>query len=140
MDKLPGVTFYHQATPLITKAVSEQTNQATQVLVDINNDFFDIVVTQFGKLKLHNAYLYQKEDDILYYILFVLKQSFLDPSKTPVLLSGDIDSNGSLIKLLEKYLPRLDFNQPDKSFTYSYKLNKVPEHTVFTLYNLIHCE
>jgi hypothetical protein len=100
------VEFSSQATPFLWN-VSNQSGPVgiPAMYVGLNADFFDVAVTEGGKLLLYNTFQYVNETDLLYYVLYVCKQHSLKTSDLPLILSGELSSRLVYSEMLKQYLP-----------------------------------
>lgn len=142
LAKYSNIDVYHQATPFITGSYNYHIHHQTQtntIFVNMYSDIFDIAVMQKGNLTLYNNFPYQNEDDLVYYILYVYKQLELEPTKDPMLVSGDIKKNSNHIKHLKRFISEIDFLQPDNQYLYSYTFKKLDAHLFTNFFNLLNC-
>ena len=59
---------------------------------------------------LHQSYDFETPEDILYYILKVLKHFELDAEQVPILLEGFIDTESAITRLITQYLRNINWN------------------------------
>lgn len=139
---LPSVKLFHQSVPLIENIYLNRRDRKDRVVVymNISEKLFDIVVIDDKKLKLHNCFSFQDENDLLYFTLYVFEQQKLDPANTAVILSGRITKTMKLFEILKKYIRHIRFDTLNTQFTYSYTFNEIPSHTYLNLLNLYPCE
>lgn len=78
------------------------------VFVNIRAGSFDIIVLKDGKLFYCNSFEWKANEDLVYYLIFVLDQLVLNPENVPVLLSGSIDPSSPLFELLQRYIRHVD--------------------------------
>ncbi len=140
-EKFKHIEFYNQASPLLFYAhqlIKE--GKGDGVLVNLNKEFFDIIVIQNNSLKLINTFLYVNSTDLLYFILYVCKQLKIDPNAISFYLTGEESNNRSLISDLSEYISRLEktFVLPGIELAYSLKMIDASRH--FTLLHLALCE
>lgn len=67
-------------------------------------DSLTIAVIRDNKLLLLNSFSWQEYQDILYYVLFVAKQTGVRPDKNNFYFSGEIDKNSPAYRLLYQYI------------------------------------
>lgn len=139
-DKFNEVQFIHQAAPLLRYSMEESIPNKELISIQLNKDFFDIVIIRDGKLKLYNSFLYVNSTDLLYFILYACKQLDIELKNTPILITGEQASNMALIKELRPYLSRqMSLRKPENSIL-SDSLAKLDQSRFFTLLNLLQCE
>jgi hypothetical protein len=129
----------HQGSILIRRIYKNAGSSISQVNVSIHNNFFDIAVVHFGKLKLFNSFFYQDQNDLTYYIMNVYKQLFLDHQKMPLVISGGIQTHSEHYQLIEKYIRTIKTEKLDNKYSFSYTFNKIDTHLFLNLYSLANC-
>ena len=100
----------------------------------------DIAVTEGKKLILLNSFLKNNNEDILYFTLFVCEQLGIDLEKTQFILTGEVEAESALFKLLFTYIRKINFADRNKTLSFSNKFNIVPPHFYHTLFSLALCE
>jgi len=107
-DKFSNARYFNQATPLLTYALNHiKEMDSNFIYLQLNKDFFDIVIIQDHKLTLYNSFLYVNSTDLLYFILYACKQLKVDTKTTAFVITGEHAQNESLIKELKIYIPKL---------------------------------
>lgn len=79
------------------------------VFVNISKGFFDIVILGEGKLRYCNSFNWKTNEDVSYFLIFVLDQLGLNPENVQVLLSGNVSPDSGLFSLLYRYIRHLSF-------------------------------
>lgn len=105
VKRFKNATYYNQATPLLNYALKKEVKQ-TEVFIQINKEFFDIVILVEGELKLYNNFLYVNTTDLIYFILYACKQLNIDTKVTPFHFIGDFSDKIKLFIELASYLPK----------------------------------
>lgn len=86
------------------------------VFVNIRTGSFDIIVLKEGKLLYCNSFEWRSNEDLVYYLIFVLDQLNLNPENVPVVLSGGVDPDSPLFELIKRYIRHVDLiKNPDSS-------------------------
>lgn len=99
-----NITYFNQATPLLHH-VLKKPRKGTEVFIQLNTEFFDIVIMKSGELKLYNSFLYVDSTDLIYFILYACKQLKVDPKRAAFHFIGDFSKKLQLYNELESYLP-----------------------------------
>ncbi len=100
------VEFSNQTTPFLRQITSRKNAlEQDAVYVGLNSGFFDIAATGQGKLQLYNSFQYTSENDLLYYVIFVINQMKFDPLQVPLFLSGELSSRLTYNEILRQYVP-----------------------------------
>jgi hypothetical protein len=139
-DNFKVVEFYNQATPLLfyaDKLIAE--NSGKGVIINLNKEFFDIIVIQNNKLKFINTFLYVNPVDLLYFILFACKQLKIDTKKTAFHLTGELSNDLKLTTELSDYIPNLKKVFTLYDIELSDDLRKIDTSRHFTVLHLAKC-
>lgn len=139
-DKFRQVTFFNQATPLLIHGLETYSEETEFVGLQLNKDFFDIMIIREGKLKLYNSFLYSSPTDLLYFILYACRQLEVQLKNTPVLLLGEHVKNNELLREIIPYLKKRISPAVQESLPLSPALARLDPVRFFTLLNLRRCE
>jgi len=135
----PQLLHYTQA---LLSGLSIQTNidSGKQMWLNIGSSKIDIVVSENKKLLLMNSYLWEKNEDILYFTLFVCEQMEMNPEKFLLTLTGEIEEGSSLYQLLRNYIRNISI--PDSPLSRQSEVANIdmPFHRYAVLFNLAMCE
>lgn len=140
IKKYPPIAFYNQQIPFINHIIEKHHSEQTKGFVNIQQDFFEFVVTKNGQIQFYNNFKLTTAADMAYFILYALEQNKLDTQNTEIILSGMIQKDSEQYQTLNKFIKTLKFDHRPEDFTYSYTFNRIAHHTFTTLFNLIHCE
>ncbi|MBT3244070.1 MAG: DUF3822 family protein [Bacteroidetes bacterium] len=137
---LDDPSFFHQASPFIENAIisSKGKSSANRVFIQINSNFADLLVIEGGTLKLYNTFSFKTLKDLIFYILYIYDQFRLPTQQTPLRLSGYFTSE--LLDQLGRYIRRIEYEEFNRSFTYSYTFNELEQHSYTNLINMFRCE
>jgi hypothetical protein len=140
LDQLfPNHLLKHTLTVLSKLMLSSEELVKENVIVSIHANYIEVVVKQEQKLLLANQYSIKTQEDVLYYVLFILEQYHLNPLKVNIKIIGDIDSSSSLINSLKKYIKNINLGIGHKTINWS-TLKGMPQHFNYTLLNRLFCE
>ncbi len=142
LNILDGPQFYHQSHPLIENALSGSKAKTGKSVVYVNifNEFMDAVVIDDGQLKLYNSFPYKTDKDLVFYILYLYDQFKLLSENTRLEIAGLINENSELVSLLKRHIRHIQFQEFNRSFSYSYTFNELSQHHFSNLINLFRCE
>ncbi|MCR5455600.1 MAG: DUF3822 family protein [Bacteroidales bacterium] len=132
VNTFPEINFYHEATPLIENLIKNCGEELT-LSANFYYDFMDIVVTEKGKVQLYNTFAYQAPTDALFVISSVIEKLKLD-KKTKIVLSGYIDKDSDVFKMIYKYNANVVFAQLNPNITFPF--TDVPEQTFYNMMTL----
>lgn len=79
------------------------------VFANIRQNSFDIIVLKDGKLRYCNSFSWKLNEDLVYYLIFVLDQLALNPENVPVFLLGSVEASSPLLDLLHRYIRHVEF-------------------------------
>ena len=131
-DTFGSFTYTHSSTILVDKILQlEKHAEDKKLYLNISKDYFEIVISDKGKLLLFNTFNYATKEDFIYYILFVMEQLKLNPEKTPVILLGEIEKDSNLYTILYKYIRLVNFGK--RIETYNHLNNPKSNHSDFVL-------
>jgi hypothetical protein len=115
--------------------------RSSMIFMNLHNDNFDLLVLEDGKMmRFFNNFMSKADEDIVYYLLFVIDQLALNPESVKVVLSGVTEDKSSLIRLLKKYIRFVEIIQHDSNLDSSYILNEVDKHKYLDILNPMLCE
>jgi len=140
-DTIKNVEFYNQSVPLLfyaSQLIKE--NRGDGVIINLNKEFFDIIVVQNNALKFINTFLYVNSIDLLYFILYVCKQLKIDAKKMTFHLAGEESNKTELTNDLYDYIPNLKKTDSLQGLTLSESIGKIDASRHFTLLHLAKCE
>jgi len=130
---------YHQFNPFNAYYLHlHPENRITAV--HLHEDFIDIGVYGNRRLKFYNNFLVNSKEDILYFILYTLKQLKLSRTETELHISGNLNLFPGLEVLLKQYIKRIHIQKAPKDFTYSYTFEKDKMNHFTNLFMLQLCE
>jgi len=116
--------YKHSSSVLIESVLKSQANSEEQeVYINTNATSIEVLVVEKGQLQLFNVFEYQSKEDFIYYILFVFEQLHLNVETTVVKLSGSIDKDDELYKILYTYVRHVVFINTDFNFKFSDTIN-----------------
>lgn len=101
--------FIHYLSPLLPlwKRLSRR-SESRQMYAMLSGRRMDIACYAQGNLLFVNTFDYEQPDDLLYYILYVWKQTGMDPQKDRLRLSGDMTLRTHVVNALRTYLLYID--------------------------------
>lgn len=109
------------------------------ILLAVHANYIEVIVKQEQKLLLANQYATKTDEDILYFVLFILEQYQLNPLLVNVTVTGNIKSDTDLITSLKKYIKNVRLARGHKSLNWQ-AVSGMPQHFYYTLSNRLFCE
>lgn len=130
----------HQATPfLLPRVIRQGTKEDLFMYIGINRDFFDVAAFQGNKLLLYNTFPYVNETDLLYYVLYVLREMALEPNVAPLFLSGEMSTRLLYYDTLKQYIPGITYANAPDTFAFAPALYNVSVHKFLNLLTVHNC-
>lgn len=132
---------FHASTPFLKSVLNRDTDQeSNSVSIDINSSFFKIAIIIDGKLKLINSFTYKSSTDLLYHILNISKHFGINPDTCKYYITGAIDRNSNLYKLLLKYIRYPILKKRFERFNYNNSFDDIDSHLYYNVFSLALCE
>lgn len=137
VNKFPEIIFVHHNQTIVTDIVNRAEKlkfKLPVINININQDSFDISIYKDDKFTLLNSYLYNDENDFVYYVMNTLTQYDIKPIKSYISLSGLIEKDTEFFYYISQFFPKLKFLKLNTDLAYNFK--DVDEHLVYNLLNL----
>ena len=109
------------------------------IILSIHSNYIELAVKQNQKLLLANQFSIKTQEDVLYYVLFILEQYQLNPLTANITIVGNLDTNSEIITSLKKYIKNIHLALGNKSINWS-GVTGTPQHFNYTLINRLFCE
>lgn len=103
-----NVNFAHALSPLLT--VWQQSSLEAypkHVYVNVRQGIVDIVGFEQGNLLFANSFPYEKENDLLYFVMYVSKQLGINQLEDELFFCGETSVCLSVIKVLKTYFEHI---------------------------------
>lgn len=134
------VVFFQQFTPQIEANLLSGVVATDPVMyINIQKEFFDIVVLRKYSLLFCNSFKYNNSEEFAYFALNSIKQLNLDQKNLKVILSGIMSSRDSYYLTLNKYLNSVTIVQPPQHFDFSSGFKAVRIEEFYNLFSLPLC-
>lgn len=140
LDQLfPQHHLKHTLTVLSKLMLQSEELMKADVFLAIHSNYLEVVVKQDHKLVLTNQFSIKTQEDVLYYVLFILEQYQLNPLTTPITVAGNLETTSDLITSLKKYIKNINLALGHKKLDWA-SINGSPQHFNYTLLNRLFCE
>ena len=107
----------------------------SNLLLVVNNKVIEIAAKEKNDLLFYNVFNYDTNEDILYYLLFMMEQFNLSPLVVKVSICGEMQTPDPLILSIKKYVKQVNFVAHDTSLKLEGEFSKLPNHFYFTILN-----
>ncbi|MAU64294.1 MAG: hypothetical protein CMC38_08160 [Flavobacteriaceae bacterium] len=108
LDKYGSFNFYHYSTLLIKKLIKFNKEKESCVYVNLQEESFQVLIFKKNKLLYYNNFNFSSNEDILYFLLFVIEQNKIDSNKSKIFLMGKININDEAYLLISKFISNLE--------------------------------
>ncbi len=135
----PGHQLKHSLSVASKLMLSSDELLKENMLLSVYHDHIEVVVKQDQRFLLANQFSIKTQEDVLYYVLFVLEQYQLNPLFVTITIAGNVDSNASLIASLKKYVKQIRLAKGHKTLNWE-AVAGMPQHFHYTLINRLFCE
>jgi hypothetical protein len=140
IDRLfPHHQLKHTLTVLSKLLIQSEELVKEDIVLSIHHNYIEVVVKQGHQLTLANQFSIKTEEDVLYYVLFILEQYQLNPLTVNITIAGNIHSSSNLVISLKKYVKTIHLALGHKSIDWS-SITGAPQHFNYTLLNRLFCE
>ncbi|MDX8339163.1 DUF3822 family protein [Draconibacterium sp. IB214405] len=99
----PTAQITHPLKPLIAKNEDSGAGQNLMLLFGTNH--FSVALSNDNKLEMVNHFSFKHPNDVVYFILTILRQFKLAPGNIQTFYAGDMDAHNGLEDLLKKHFP-----------------------------------
>ena len=130
----------HHTSPFIEGAIINNPNEQTSVHIDVETNYFTVVVKTGNSLQLCNTFRFHSTDDFVYFTAYIYEQLKLSQETTPLTLWGEIAHNSPINAKLGKYIRNVFFGKRPSSLKFSYHFDELLDHRFFDLYSMHFCD
>ncbi|HET6990187.1 MAG TPA: DUF3822 family protein [Bacteroidia bacterium] len=132
-----SIRIRHHLSALIEKTLSINKNKTSRrALAHVQNQRFDLIISEGGKLLLANSFNFQTSEDFIYYLLFTCEQLKMNPEEMELEIVGEIETNSALAELAKKYIRNVRFGQRPVEARFAKEFEKFPSHFYHNLFSL----
>jgi hypothetical protein len=132
-----AVRIRHHFSPLIERTLSVNKNKVVRrALAHVQNQRFDLVITEGGKLLLANSFNFQTSEDFIYYLLFACEQLKMNPEELELEITGEIETDSTLAAIAKKYIRNVNFGQRPVEARFAKGFEQFPSHFYHILFSL----
>lgn len=132
-----SVRIRHHFSPLIERTLSVNKNKTSRrALAHVQNQRFDLVISEGGKLLLANSFTFQTSEDFIYYLLFACEQLKMNPEELDLEITGEIETDSALSSIAKKYIRNVHFGQRPVEARFAKGFEQFPSHFYHILFSL----
>lgn len=136
LEHQPKAKFITPSVPFIEMASGLSGSKKKCILISLREKLSDILVVEGDQILFFNTFQINKTNDLLYYLLFVLKNQGIQQEEATVNIinykENQIDFNS-----LKKYIKKIDILSYQDEELFSYLIKKKYIREFLTLFNAI---
>jgi len=102
-----SLCIVNSAYPFLINSLNTALLNTHHLFVDIQDRYFDILITRSNEVKLFNSFTYNSVQDIIYYILHCLKECRADQTNLQSVFSGTLVDDPKFYQLISNYIPNI---------------------------------
>lgn len=137
---LPGIKVNHLAKTLIESYRTLVKSDASKLFVHLEEKQFYLSYFKNYKLHFFNLFEFNSSEDFIYFFLYAIEQLKINRDEIPVGLSGKITKDSTIYDLCYKYIRDIQLLERPKGVSYSSKLQQLPGHQHYQIYQQYLCE
>ncbi|MDP3557805.1 MAG: DUF3822 family protein [Bacteroidota bacterium] len=107
----------------------------SNLFMSLNDGLLEIMAKDKSDLLFYNTFSYENNEDVLYYLLFMMEQFNLNPLQVKLFICGQVQTNDALVLSIKKYIKHVNFGIHDSKIKLEGELSKLPLHHYFTVLN-----
>lgn len=139
-NRIKSYKLSHFAQAYIEAESLSNKKKKERLSIAIEQHQLTIAYLESDRLIFFNSFEIRNSDDVLYFLLYVIEQLSIDREKCPIFLSGKVEKDSELYKLLYTYIADLKFASYDRTINTSAVLQEFPSHYYYTIFNQHLCE
>lgn len=101
------VQEYHTYTGILKGLVEDDNVKGDTVLLNFYQKQFSLMVIKNKQLHIAQTFQYQTNQDVLYHLMNVANTFKIAPTADPIIVAGNIEEQGSLMKLLQQHFLKI---------------------------------
>ncbi|PBQ34484.1 hypothetical protein CNR22_22780 [Sphingobacteriaceae bacterium] len=136
----PNASLRHQGAVSMSLFFSQHSLKNANLYLNIGDGFIELAAKDKTEVLFYNVFAFENNEDILYYVLFMMEQFNLNPLHVRLSVAAERNANDSVIQSLKKYIRQVEFCVSDASVKLNGELASMPQHYYFTLLNQHLCE
>jgi len=104
-SRYQSLCIVNSAYPFIINSLSSVLINTHHLFVDIQDRYFDLLLTRSNEVLLFNSFNYQSVPDLVYYLLLCLKNCNINRNNLQTILSGNLVNDDKLYRQVCTYIP-----------------------------------
>jgi len=136
----PNISIRHLGGVSISLFFSQHSLKNANLFLNIADGYIELAAKDRTELLFYNVFAFENNEDVLYYLLFMMEQFQLNPLHVRLSIAAQRNSSDELIQTIKKYIKQVEFCVSDSSLKLNGELSSLPQHYYFTLLNQHLCE
>ena len=113
LRSLANPVFVHSLSPLLNAWHKKSLAVSCKLMhVVLRESVMDVLCIEQGDLLFLNSYDFDGDNDVLYYIMYICKQTGFNQLEDYLTISGEQSRCQSAVSVINKYIKRVDYLQP----------------------------
>jgi len=139
-EHFPGSRIYHIASAFLLahRSLPDLLN-GQKVFAHIWNRQFQLIYYEGRELQFVNMFSYHSSNDFIYYLMLLFDQFDLDPQTVPVYLSGQINTDSEIYRLLTRYVQEVATMPAPAFLSLGKAFHANPAYHYYDLFALLPC-
>ena len=92
----------------IKKLIKYNKGKESCLYANLQEEDFQVLIIKKNKLLYYNNFDFNKKEDILYFLLFVIEQNKIDSNKSKLYLIGKINVKSEAYLLISKFIDNIE--------------------------------
>lgn len=130
----------HESAPFLEYTANQKQEVEETVYLEVHENHFQIGIYKQRQLQLYNQFEYATVEDFMYFFLYTLEQVELDRETLALKLSGLVEKDSPLYRMLFQYIRKVELVKRPKVVKESHVLSQLGESHYFNLFNQYLCE
>ena len=130
--KFPGYQLIHPLAVIIPKIMETAGENKNSLMLLFDKTCFSLLLFRKNRLHAVNSFKFLHPNDVIYYVLSILKQLGIKSKEITPLVAGKIGKGDKIHTLLKDYFNNITFFPPQVIF--DAEIFKKPLHRFITLY------
>lgn len=137
-SQIPNSKCYpHLHSILIQTKYFQQKNKALNVIsIHLFHNYIEVVCIKEQQPFLINTFPYQTDDDVMYYIQYIVQTLKYSTNNLLLLFSGKIEKQSELLNQCKKFQLTFHLSNFNHHYIYSYRFNELKPHLHSSLFFL----
>ena len=113
LRSLVNPQFIHSLSPLIIAWINKSRLVFPKLMhVVVHENTIDVLCVEHGELLFVNSYSYENFNDVIYYIMYICKQTGFNQLEDHLTISGKKTICLSVLSVINKYVKKTDYLHP----------------------------